>query len=92
MTNTMYQKIGDQRLYRSRKTGQFVSSGKKKDKKKKPTAQTSSKVKNGKTYFLDSSVSVRALQVCNNNLRLVSLNGFNLFGFVKDSQLTRRPE
>lgn len=88
----MSQKIGNQRVYRSKKTGQFVSSGKKKAQKKKTKTSTSSNVKNGGLYLLNNAVPVRTLQVCNNNLRLVSLTGSNLFGFVKDSQLTRRPE
>lgn len=86
MKNATFQKVGLQRVLRSNSTGQFVSQGKSKLKKRKEQPKNSL-VKNGSLYLLNNFLPVRALQVCNNNLRLVSCGG-NLFGFVKDSQLT----
>lgn len=86
MKNATFQKVGFQRVLRSNSTGQFVSQGKSKLKKRKEQPKNSL-VKNGSLYLLNNVLPVRALQVCNNNLRLVS-HGGNLFGFVKDSQLT----
>lgn len=87
MKNVITQKIGSQRVFRSTANGRFVRINKSRPKAIKSKRMINSSIKNGSLYSFRGQ-TVRALQICNNGLRLVGFHK-SLFGFVKDSELIK---
>ena len=91
MKDVMVQKSKStgQKLFRSRKTGRFLSVSAKRQKNKgnKKRKTKRSHVRNGSLYDF-KGLTVRAEMLCDNGMRLVNAHKA-LFGFVKDSDLEK---
>lgn len=83
---TIAEKIGSQLIFRSPSTGRFISV-RRNNKQKTVLAKKPSGIRNGSLYSFRGQ-TVRALQTCNNGLRLVGFHNF-LFGFAKDKELEK---
>ena len=86
MRDSIIERIGSQLVFRSPSTGRFVSVRKKQEVKLAPKKELSG-VRNGSLYSFRGQ-TVRALQVCNNGLRLVGFHNC-LFGFARDKDLEK---
>lgn len=93
MSNTITQRIGSQKVFRSTTTGRFVKSPSTNScalarVRARTTARPRvSEIKNGALYSYKGQ-TVRALAICNNGLRLVGSHN-SLFGFARDSDLKK---
>ena len=84
--DAIIERIGSQLIFRSPSTGRFISI-RKKNQQRTVLAKEPSGIRNGSLYSFRGQ-TVRALQICNNGLRLVGLHNF-LFGFAKDKELEK---
>lgn len=84
--NTLIKKIGNQVISRSLSTGRLIPI-RGNSQRKTALAKEPSRIRNGSLYSFKGQ-TVRALQVCNNGLRLVGFHNF-LFGFAKDEELEK---
>ena len=84
--DAIIERIGRQLIFRSPSTGRFISI-KRKNQQKPVSAKEPSGIRNGSLYSFRGQ-TVRALQTCNNGLRLVGFHNF-LFGFAKDEELKK---
>ncbi len=90
MSNLITQKIGTQKIFRSRSTGRFAKSptvNRARTRATRTPARASTEIKNGALYSYRGQ-TVRALAICNNGLRLVGSHN-SLFGFARDTDLKK---